>query len=127
MRGFGFILLAILTVALAPLGDAARAAGIVGTSGADGWMVLCTELGAVTVAMGPDGTPLDGDETPAPPAARHCPDCLPVPQPAGPVPAAVLSQRPPAEARPLWTAPRTTARLSRSLPLPAARGPPVVS
>lgn len=124
MRGLGPLLLAILLIAVAPLGDAARAAGL-GRAATGGWMVLCSEIGVVTVPAGPDGRP-QTDDRPAPPI-RHCPDCLPLPQPAAAPPALTPVARPVTAAQGLWTGPRPVALASRSVPRPAARGPPMVT
>lgn len=85
-------------------------------------VVLCAEAGAVTVVIGPDGQP----EPARAPACRHCPDCLPQPQPvAGHFP-------PPAPERGAEFV-RLGRSLPRAQPVPGraaqpfpARGPPRV-
>lgn len=84
-------------------------------------VVLCSEQGAVQVVLGPDGTPVEPDRQ-----IRHCPKCLPLPQPAMlPGPGATLPM------------PATTCRVIRlpaptipdrpsAMMLPPVRGPPLV-
>lgn len=66
MRSLVSFLLALL------LGLSAAGHGALRLSASGGTqVVLCTGDGAVSVTLGPDGTPLSGP-------AHHCPDCLPL-------------------------------------------------
>lgn len=119
MRGFGFLVIALLALLLAPIGDALRA-----PAQAAFWTELCADGVTQQVAVAADGSPVLPGDAPDAPAPRHCPDCLPLAQPVTAGGAAVLPRR-------LASLPR---RLSAVSPpsLPAgldrprgfARGPP---
>lgn len=119
MRGFGFLLLALLALVLAPAAESLRA-----PAKAAFWTELCADGVTQQVAVAADGSPVLPGDTPD--APRHCPDCLPLAQPVTAGGAATLPRR-------LASLPR---RLSAMSPpsLPAgldrprgfARGPPRV-
>lgn len=123
MRSLGILILICLAVALAPLGDGLRAAA----SAPGSWTELCINGGSVQVALARDGTPLDPAETPDSPAHRHCPDCLPTPQPAAGAQPALAVQRPVSVAHALWVARKATRSASHDTTHQMARGPPRVT
>ena len=121
MRGFGFLVLALLVLLLAPLGDGLRV-----PAGAVGWMELCSDAGPVQVAMAADGSVIPSDDAPDR-RPTHCPDCLPLPQPVTAGGAAVVPL--PAAAAPhrLHAAVIRTLPAGHDRPRPSARGPPMVT
>ncbi|HRO15592.1 MAG TPA: hypothetical protein PLL33_11235 [Paracoccus sp. (in: a-proteobacteria)] len=111
------LVLALWAVALSSLaGNPAAAFAVDGNS-----VVLCSEQGAVPVVLGPDGTPVDPDSR-----VRHCPECLPLPQPAAlPGPDAALPM-PAATCRAVRLTATAIPVVARAMTLPPVRGPPQV-
>lgn len=119
MRGLGLLILICLAVAFAPLGDGLRAAAALpGT-----WAELCADGIPMRVALADDGTPLDPVDAPA---HRHCPECLPTPQPAAGAQPGATVMRPVSVADAVWAGRLVTRPASHDDTRPVARGPPRV-
>ena len=115
MRGLGIILLAILALVVSPVGATLAVAG-------PGAMVLCIDGGAVKVALDASGQPVEPGEHPDP--IRHCPDCLPLPQPALAAVGGVPSAAKLFSFDMMWTDRETARAVPLAVFIPAARGPP---
>ena len=119
MRALAFVL-TLVALILGPLSTAVRADPLA----VGGEIVLCSDMGAITVAVDAHGVPLPQQP---PPVVRHCDECLPLPQPAMTASPAASLAAPLGCAHPVWSD-RTVAQLSaHPVLVPAARGPPTVT
>lgn len=130
MRATGLLILSLLALVLAPLGEGLRHPAMA-SGRSSGWMELCSDLGPVKVAMAADGSiiptdPAQPSDQPDAPQTRHCPDCLPLPLPVTAGGAALLSLRVAGTPRRLDRALPQTRLAGHDRPRPSARAPPMV-
>ena len=118
MRALALVM-TILAMVLGPLAGEGRADAVP----AGGEMVLCTELGAVSVTLDAEGMPI---KAPLRARIRHCDDCLQPPLPGLMTSAPAMPTHAMIHAGRVWRGARQAEPRARTLSVHTARAPPRV-